>query len=136
MTPLLTRCVVSALAALAVGTASAQTAPSAPSPASAEPRFTLKEVVFAPTVGMSAMDLQAVVQPFVGRDVGTAELDGIALAIRRLYEARGLGLVGIGFPSQGLRDGVLQVTIVEPRIVRTLVESPGTPPVSDERTTW
>ncbi|WP_162255172.1 ShlB/FhaC/HecB family hemolysin secretion/activation protein [Rhizobacter sp. Root1221] len=123
-------CVAAALAALAAAPAGAQ----APAPAVAAARFTLTRVVFPPTTAVPAHVLQQAAEPFIGKDTGAAELDQLSAALRRLYEDRGFGLVGIGFPSQALAGGVLQVAIVEPRVTRLIVESPDKPPVTDERT--
>ncbi|MEY4563994.1 MAG: hypothetical protein RLZZ618_3271 [Pseudomonadota bacterium] len=133
---------LSALATLGLACASnvqAQTATSTPAPSasavSASPvaRFKLKAVSFSPTVGLTPVELQAAVAPFVGRDISNDDLPKITAAVRRSYEERGLGLVAIGLPSQPLNDGVLQVAIVEPRTTRLLVDSTGKAPVSDQR---
>ncbi len=127
------------LVALPCLAAQAQSAPAVPaSPAASSPssaaRFKLTEVRFSPTVAIATPELKQVVQPFIGRDIGANELPLISAAIRKLYEERGFGLVGIGFPSQALGDGVLQVAIVEPTITRVSVDSPAKPPVSQART--
>ena len=120
-----------ALLTLNCGAALAQTS-AAPAPASAAV-FKLTEVRFSPTIAVSAQDLQQAVRPFIGRDIGSGDLVQVSTAIRQLYEARGFGLMGMGFVSQDLSGGVLQVTIVEPRITRVLIDSTGKPPVTEAR---
>jgi len=115
------------------GAADAPTAPPAPQAADAAASFRLREVRFNPTVAVPEADLQQVVRPFIGREIASGDLVKVSTAIRRLYEARGYGLMGMGFVNQDLSDGILQVTIVEPRITRVLVDSTGKPPVSEER---
>ena len=140
MTYPLALCVAAALATGAAAPASAQApaapaAPaSAPATAPAPARFTLTKVVFPPTTAVSADALQQAVAPFLGQEIGSAQLDAIATAVRGLYTARGLGLVGVAFPSQDLAGGVLQVAVAEPRITRLIVENPNHPPVTDTRT--
>lgn len=135
------------LVALAASTAAhAQQAPlrNSPTPAAAasaptlapttQGRFLLKEVRFSPTRAVSAAELQAVVKPFIGREIDATDLSVISTALRRLYEARGFGMAGVGYPAQDLTAGVLQVSIVEPQVSQLSVESPPKPPVSPERT--
>jgi hemolysin activation/secretion protein len=132
--------------AAACSIAYAQTAPlrNAPPAASAsapisssttQGRFLLKEVRFTPTRAVSSADLKTVVQPFIGREIDATDLTVIATAVRRLYEARGYGMAGVGYPPQDLTAGVLQINIVEPQVERVSIEAPPKPPVSAQRTT-
>ena len=129
-------CMASALCVLPLAPALAQHQP-APAAGDAQPapaaRFKLSAIEFSPTVAIPAPELQAEVAPFLGRDISSAELPQVVAAVRRLYEKRGLGLVGIGLPAQPLHQGVLKVAIVEPRITRVLVDHTGPAPVSDAR---
>jgi hemolysin activation/secretion protein len=129
-----------ALAASYAAHAQAQATPPAPAqavaPSAAAPapsRFLLNAVRFAGNAAVTTADLMSAVKPYVGRPVGNEELGLIATEVRRLYEARGLGLVAIGYPNQGLQDGVLQITVVEPTVARVGVTSGARPPVSAER---
>lgn len=128
--------------------AHAQTAPlrNAASPAAAasappvlnaatQGSFLLKEVRFTPTRAVPAADLQAAVGPFLGQPVDATGLTVIATAVRRVYEARGFGMAGVGYPPQDLTAGVLQIAIVEPQVGAVAIEAPPRPPVSVERTT-
>ena len=96
-------------------------------------KFLLKEVRFSPTRLMSPAELQALVKPFIGREIDATELAVIAAAVRRAYDERGLGAAGVGFPPQDLTRGVLQIAVVEPQIERVTVESSPKPPVSVAR---
>jgi hemolysin activation/secretion protein len=145
-----------AVAALALATAAsgalaqAQPAPlrnsatpaqaaSAPAPAlsalpPANPKFVLREVRFTPTLAVPTRDLQAAVKPFIGREIDAVELTVLSATLRRVYEDRGYGLAGVGFPPQDLSQGVLQVTVVEPRLERITLETSPTAPISLART--
>lgn len=139
------------IALAACGAAHAQNAPlrNSPTPAAAasapslapslapstQGRFLLKEVRFSPTKAVPATELQAVVQPFIGREIDATDLTVIATAVRRLYDQRGFGMAGVGYPPQDLTAGVLQVAVVEPQVAQVTVESPPRPPVSNQRTT-
>lgn len=135
------------IALAACGAAHAQTAPlrNSPTPAAAasapalapstQGRFVLKEVRFSPTKAVPATELQAVVKPFIDREIDATDLTVIATAVRRLYDQRGFGMAGVGYPPQDLTAGVLQVAIVEPQVAQLTIESPPRPPVSNQRTT-
>jgi hemolysin activation/secretion protein len=130
--------------AACASTALAQTTPlrnSPPAPAASgvvsrsttDGKFLLKEVRFSPTRLMSPVELQALVKPFIGREIDATELTVIAAAVRRAYDERGLGAAGVGFPPQDLTQGVLQIAIVEPQVERVTVEASPKPPVSVAR---
>ncbi len=140
------RVIVSTLALAACAGAHAQSAPlrNSPAPAAAasaatlapstQGRFLLKEVRFSPTRAVRADELQAAVKPFVGREIDATDLTVIASALRSLYDQRGYGMAGVGYPPQDLTAGVLQIAIVEPQVAQVAVEAPPRPPVSPERT--
>jgi len=96
-------------------------------------RFTISSVRFTPTRAVPEAELQQVVQPWLNREIAATDLAVVAVALRRFYEERGYGLVGVGFPTQDLAQGVLQIAIVEPRIARVTVESPDKPPISPQK---
>ncbi len=95
--------------------------------------FVLKQVRFNATRAVPGDELQALVKPFIGREVDATELTVISAAIRRAYEQRGFGMAGVGYPPQDLTQGVLQITIVEPQVERVTVETPAKPPVTAAR---
>lgn len=97
-------------------------------------KFMLREVRFTPTKAVSQAELQEAAKPFLNREIDALDLTVLSSTLRRLYEARGYGLAGVGFPSQDLSQGVLQVAIVEPRLSRISIENPPQPPVATERT--
>lgn len=99
----------------------------------AQGRFLLREVRFSPTKAVSTAELQQIVKPFIGKLLDATDLTVISTAVRRVYEARGLGMAAVGYASQDLTSGVLQVSIVEPNVAQVVVESPPQPPVSRER---
>jgi len=114
-----------------------QAAPPASAPRAAAPavKFTLTAVRFTPTKVVPEAELQQVVKPWLNRPIDATDLAVIAVALRRFYEERGHGLVGVGFPTQDLAQGVLQVAIVEPRISRVTVDAPEKPPIAPARIT-
>lgn len=147
MNPLRSICLSLATLAALASAAHAQTQPlrnSPPAPAASgvvgsmsssttDGKFLLKEVRFGATRLVSPAELQALVKPFVGREIDAAELTVIATAVRRAYEERGLGMAGVGYPPQDLTQGVLQIAIVEPQVERVIIEASPKPPVSEAR---
>jgi len=97
-------------------------------------KFLLREVRFSPTRAVSSADLQKAVKPFINREIDTVELTVLSATLRRVYEDRGYGLAGVGFPPQDLNQGVLQITVVEPRLERITIEPSPTAPISLART--
>ncbi len=107
----------------------------APTPASgmADAPFVLREIRLPRTVDVPEEEVFAIVARYMRRAVGQAEMATIATDIRRLYDARGLGLVGVGLAAQDLASGALDVNIVEPRIAQVIVEVGRAPPISEAR---
>lgn len=134
-----TLCLLIALASAAQAqTAPLRNSPPPPAPAasavtsssSTTAKFVLKEVRFSPTRAVPAAELQALVKPFLQKEIDATELAVIAAAVRRAYEERGFGMAGVGFPPQDLTQGVLQIAIVEPQVERVTIEPSANPPVS------
>ena len=122
------------LAAQAFGQAPA--APAAAASAVAAPGeapFVLREIRLPRTVAVPEEEVFAIVAKYMRRAVGQAEMATIATDIRRLYDARGLGLVGVGLAAQDLASGAMEVNIVEPRIAQVVVEMGREPPISEAR---
>ena len=103
------------------------------SSSTAKGTFVLKEVRFSPTRAVPGDELQALVKPFIGKEIDATELTVISAALRRAYEQRGFGMAGVGYPPQDLTKGVLQIAIVEPQVERVTVESSAKPPVTTAR---
>lgn len=97
-------------------------------------RFVLREVRFPPTRAVPEAEVFRAVTPYLKREIGSSDISAIAASIRRLYEDRGFGLVGIGFPRQVVSEGVLEIIIVEPNFGRIVVEPGSPPPHAESRT--
>lgn len=61
----------------------------------------------------SAEELQAAVQPWVGKALTVAQLQEPARAVTDLLKAKGLSLAQAFVPAQDLKNGVLRVQVVE-----------------------
>jgi hemolysin activation/secretion protein len=127
---------VAAVLLATAGTALAQTPAPTPPPVTRAPAtaaFVLREVKLPPTRAVPAPDIQAVLQPFVGRAIGDGELAAIVQAVRALYEQRGYGLASVAYPKQDVSAGTLTLAIVEPRVNRIGITAPQPSPITEAR---
>lgn len=73
----------------------------------------LKEVLFSASLLLSDAQLRGVVQPYLGRDVGSEDLNALLRDIQALYLAMGVQSAVPVVPPQNLQTGVLKVLLVE-----------------------
>ena len=89
--------------------------PLAPAP---EVRFILREVRFSGNTAYSDRYLTWVLHNLLGREVGFAELDEITARITRFYREQGYMVARAYLPQQEIRDGVVEIAILEGRLGR------------------
>jgi hemolysin activation/secretion protein len=75
---------------------------------------------------LSEADLQAALQPWLGRAVGLRDLREAATALEQLYRTRGW-LAQVTLPSQDVTDGTVILNIVEAKRGRIRLSQSGTP---------
>jgi len=85
-------------------------------------RFPLRTVKIQGVTVLPHAQIEALIEPYRGRDVSLAELQALADAITRLYAARGYGLSFAVVPEQDVKDGIVRVVAVEVYIDRVTVE--------------
>lgn len=109
----------------------AQTQPALPSavPPPSVPRsegsVQINAIEFSRSELLDASDLQAVGQRFVGRRLGTADIQQLLQEVSRLYQERGI-LTGVPvLPQQDLQTGVMRILLVEGRLGEVKVAEPG-----------
>jgi hemolysin activation/secretion protein len=73
----------------------------------------LREVLFSPSQLLSNQQLTDVVQPYIGRSVGSEELNALLRDIQALYLAMGVQSAVPVVPAQDLQTGVLKIALVE-----------------------
>ena len=73
----------------------------------------LQEVLFSPSQLLSDKQLGDVVQPYIGRDVGSDELNALLRDIQALYLSLGVQSAVPVVPPQDLQTGVIKVILVE-----------------------
>lgn len=83
------------------------------------------EIQFSKSELLAAADLQALGQRFVGRKLGTADIQQLLDEISRLYRDKGV-LTGVPvLPQQDLQTGVMRILLVEGRLGEVIVGTPG-----------
>jgi hemolysin activation/secretion protein len=73
----------------------------------------LKEVLFSASQLLSDAQLHSVVKPYLGRDVGSEDLNALLRDIQAMYLALGVESAVPVVPPQDLQTGVLKVLLVE-----------------------
>lgn len=94
----------------------------ASAPTGGDVRFVLREVRFAPSAFLTQEELQAAAAPYTGREVGMAELQQMLAEVNRRYAERGITTARAMLGGQAIRDGVLQVDLVEGRLGELHIE--------------
>ena len=78
-------------------------------------RFVLKRVRITGNTVFSESALQEVVRDFVGKEIGFADLEEAAVRITRYYRERGYLVARAYLPQQEIRDGVVEIAVLEGR---------------------
>jgi len=100
------------------------TEPPAPAPRPApEARFVLKEVRISGNTVFQAAPLAELLRDMLGREVGFEELSQAADRITAYYRARGYLLSRAYLPPQEIRDGVVQIAVLEVRHGKTKLDN-------------
>jgi hemolysin activation/secretion protein len=89
--------------------------PLAPPPGT---RFMLRDVRFTGNTAYSAGYLKWVLHGLIGREVGLAQLEEITARITRFYREQGYMVARAYLPQQEIRDGVVEIAILEGRLGR------------------
>jgi hemolysin activation/secretion protein len=85
-------------------------------------RFRLTAVRFPDSAYLSAAELAAIAQPYIGREVGFEELRLIVAEVNKRYDAIGVVTARATLPPQTIENGIVSVALVEGRIGDTRVE--------------
>jgi hemolysin activation/secretion protein len=87
----------------------------APAPAL---RFTLKAFRITGATAFPESELLQLIQDYVGREVGIAELGEAVSRITRFYTQRGYPLATAYLPAQDIKEGVVELVVLEGRFGR------------------
>lgn len=107
-----------------------QALPAAPAPQTA---FRLNDLRLNGAQALPAEALNAVTAPYIGKDVTLSDLEQLAGAITQLYRERGYFLAQAVVPVQTVKDGIVEISIIEGRLGRVLVNVAPDAPISEER---
>ncbi|MEJ8847852.1 ShlB/FhaC/HecB family hemolysin secretion/activation protein [Variovorax rhizosphaerae] len=112
------------------GAAIPQNLPRTPAPA---PTFRLNDIHFNGANALSADELKSATQPYIGRDVALADLEALAKTITDLYRARGYFLATAVVPVQTVREGVVEISVIEGKLGTVDVLVAPDAPISEAR---
>ncbi|MFW8695244.1 POTRA domain-containing protein, partial [Mesorhizobium japonicum] len=80
-----------------------------------EATIRVARIVFEGAEGVPVASLEAVVAPWLNRDVTMADLRRMTVAVEQLYAQQGFLAVRALIPQQSMKQGVLVVRVVEGR---------------------
>lgn len=107
-----------------------RTEPEVEAPPPAEPiaddktavRFMLAAITFDPSSYLTAVELDALAEPLIGKEVVLGDLQRLVDAINILYAQRGLTTAQAALPAQQIDGGVIHIKLIEGRIGTIAVE--------------
>jgi hemolysin activation/secretion protein len=85
----------------------------------------VNEVRFRGNTALSNGELQAIAQPYTGRELSWSDLDALRDAITLAYVNQGYVTSGAVIEEQSLADHVLEVQIVEGVLAEIRIENEG-----------
>lgn len=134
-TPLQTALALSiGLAGLAHAQDGAAPAPQAlPAVSAPATTFLLNDVRFSGAHSLEPAELRELAQPFIGRQVAMADLEKLAASITARYRERGYFLAQALVPVQTVKDGVVEISVVEGRLGKIDLQVAPDAPISSER---
>ncbi len=100
--------------AQATGAVAPQSLPAPPRPIG--PTFKLNDLRLNGVKALSNDELQSITTPYIGRDVTLGDLEELAKAITARYKERGYFLAQAVVPVQTVRDGVVEISVIEGRL--------------------
>jgi hemolysin activation/secretion protein len=115
---------------IAQGQAPMQGLPAAPAPAAA---FRLNDLRLNGAQALSSEALQGITQPYIGRDVTLGDLESLAQAITAQYRAGGYFLAQAVVPVQTVKDGIVEISVIEGRIGKVDVLVAPDAPIGEAR---
>lgn len=115
---------------LAQASPAPQTLPAPPTP---QASFRLNDLRLNGAQALSSEELQAITRPYIGREVTLADLEALAQAITAKYRERGYFLAQAVVPVQTVRDGVVEISVIEGRLGKVDVVVAPDAPMSEAR---
>ncbi|MBU1358550.1 MAG: ShlB/FhaC/HecB family hemolysin secretion/activation protein [Gammaproteobacteria bacterium] len=104
--------------------------PAAPAPAAS---FRLNDLRLNGAEALSNDELRSITRPYIGRDVTLDDLESLAKALTAKYRERGFFLAQAVVPVQTVRDGIVEISIIEGRVGKIDVALAPDAPIAEER---
>ena len=117
--------------AQAAGTVAPQSLPAAPQPPAAS--FKLNDLRLNGVKALTNEELQSITAPYIGRNVTLGDLESLAQAITARYKERGYFLAQAVVPVQTVRDGIVEISVIEGRLGKVDVTVAPDAPISETR---
>ena len=117
--------------AQAPGTVAPQSLPAPPKPAGAS--FRLNDLRLNGVKALSNEELQTITSPYIGREVTLSDLEELAKAITARYKERGYFLAQAVVPVQTVRDGIVEISVIEGRLGKVDVVVAPDAPIAEAR---
>lgn len=84
--------------------------------------FQLNGITADPSAFLTAQDLAAIYQPYIGKEVGFDDLQKIVEQINALYRAKGLATALAVLPPQRVENGIVHIQLVEGKVGSITIE--------------
>lgn len=117
--------------AQATGAVAPQSLPAPPRPPGTS--FKLTDLRLNGVKALSNEELQAITGPYIGRDVTLGDLEELAKAITARYKDRGYFLAQAIVPVQTVRDGIVEISVIEGRLGKVDVVVAPDAPIAEAR---
>jgi len=95
--------------------------------------FRLNDLRLNGAQALTDQELKDLTQPFIGRDVTLGDLESLAQAITARYRERGFFLAQAVVPVQTVRDGIVEISVIEGRLGKVDVVVAPDAPTSEAR---
>lgn len=95
--------------------------------------FRLNDVRFTGAHMIDPAELRALAQPYIGREVAMADLEKLAASITSRYQERGYFLAQALVPVQTVKEGIVEISVIEGRLGKIDVQVAPDAPISAER---
>jgi hemolysin activation/secretion protein len=110
-----------------------QQLPAAPAVTAPQASFVLRGVLFKGASVFPEGQLQALAANRIGKPVTLADLDAIAQQVSALYRGAGYVFATAVVPVQEVKDGMVEISVIEGRLGQMKVEIDPAAPVSEDR---
>ena len=117
--------------AQATGAVAPQSLPAPPRPTGAT--FKLNDLRLNGVKALTNEELQTITGPYIGRDVTLTDLEELAKAITARYKERGYFLAQAVVPVQTVRDGIVEISVIEGRLGKVDVVVAPDAPIAESR---